>query len=466
MTSGTLAYSFALGKAIVSTPYWHAKELLGDGRGILVPFGNSAAMGKEIASLLTNDVRRHSLRKRAYAASRSMTWAQTAGRYVDVFEAARRDAGSSVDPIGCWTKGIPEVRTEHFLSLCDSTGLLQHAIYSVPDRAHGYCIDDNARALLLSSALSSTSETQLDEVVTARFAAFIQHAWNPDIKRFRNFMSYDRQWLEEQGSEDSHGRTLWALAECARADTNMSRRRWAASLFRHALPAVEGFSSPRAWAFSLLGLEAYCAAGNSDLTTIRLREILADRLVSLFSKVQTDDWRWFEDGLSYDNARLSQALIRTGLTTNAPDYVNAGLRSLRWLMSLQTAPSGCFRPIGTKSFGHARQKPELFDQQPVEAAATISACLAAASADDSPLWPEGAMRAFAWFLGQNDLETMLADPYTGGCSDGLHPDRANENKGAESVLSYLLGLLEIRRFKRTATTARTRTSNLAFGTAD
>lgn len=467
MTSGTLAYSFALGKAIVSTPYWHAGELLGDGRGILVPFGDSEAIGKEIASLLTNDVRRHSLRKRAYAASRSMTWAQTAVRYVEVFEAARKDAGDSINLIASWNKGIPDVQTEHFLSLCDSTGMLQHAVYSVPDRAHGYCIDDNARALLLSSGLSGAGEAQLAEAVTTRFAAFIQHAWNPDIRRFRNFMSYDRRWLEEQGSEDSHGRTLWALAECARRDTNPQRRRWAAALFKRALPAIETFSSPRAWAFSLLGLEAYCAGGNGDLTAVRLRELLADRLMSIFSNSQTDDWCWFEDGLSYDNARLPQALIRTGLATNAPAYVDAGLRSLRWLMGLQTAPSGCFRPVGTKSFGQARQKPELFDQQPVEAAATISACIAASAADDSPIWPEGAMRAFAWFLGKNDLETMLADPSTGSCSDGLHPDRSNENKGAESVLSYLLGLLEIRQFKRTVVPDRARIkSNPEFGIAN
>jgi glycosyltransferase involved in cell wall biosynthesis len=460
MTSGTLSYSFGLGKAVVSTPYWHAKELLSDGRGILVPFGDAKALSTEIAGLLTNDVRRHAMRKRAYAASRSMTWVQTAKRYLTVFEAARENTKPGIslpiDAIVSGSKGeiIPEMRIGHFLSFCDSTGMLQHAVHSVPDRSHGYCVDDNARALLFSCALSNSGETQLSETITSRFAAFIQHAWNPETRRFRNFMSYDRRWLEESGSEDSHGRTLWALAECARNDADPSRRRWAAALFKTALPAVEEFSSPRAWAFTLLGLDAYCTLVGGDLFANRMRKLLADRLMSLFSATETKDWVWFEDLLAYDNARLPQALIQTGLTTQTQPYVEVGLRSLRWLMSLQTSSSGCFRPVGTKSFGRLRQKPEAFDQQPVEASATISACLAAWRAEDGAEWPAGAMRAFGWFLGENDLQTTMIDPNTGRCSDGLHPDRPNENKGAESVLSYLLGLVEIRRFKRTAAIGR------------
>ena len=176
----------------------------------------------------------------------------------------------------------------------------------------------------------------------------------------------------------------------------------------------------------------------------------------MLSAKKAKDWLWFEDVLAYDNARLPQALIQTGLATRTPRYVEAGLQSLRWLMSLQTTPSGCFRPVGTKSFGRIRQKPEAFDQQPVEAAATISACLAAWQADRGAEWPAGAMRAFDWFLGENDLQTTLIDPDTGSCSDGLHPDRPNENKGAESALSYLLGLVEIRQFKRAATIDRTK----------
>jgi glycosyltransferase involved in cell wall biosynthesis len=473
MTSGTLAYSFGLGKAVVSTPYWHAKELLADGRGILVPFGDAKAIGVEIAGLLANDVRRHSMRKRAYAASRSMTWAQTAKRYLTTFDAQREHAWPGMvlpaDPMVSPSRGhvIPEVRIGHFLSLCDSTGILQHSVHSVPDRTHGYCVDDNARALLFSSTLASSGEARLADTLTGRFAAFVHHAWNPDTRRFRNFMSYDRRWLEASGSEDSHGRTLWALAECARNDPDPSRRRWAAALFQTALPAVEEFSSPRAWAFSLLGLDAYCAVAGGDLPAERVRGRLADRLMSMLSAKKTKGWVWFEDVLAYDNARLPQALIQTGLRTRTPPYIEAGLQSLRWLMSLQTAASGCFRPVGTKSFGRHRQSPEPFDQQPVEASATISACLAAGRAGGGAEWPARAMGAFAWFLGENDLQTTLIDAETGSCSDGLHADRTNENKGAESALSYLLGLLEIRQFERAAILDRTRpTSELVRGRED
>ena len=253
-------------------------------------------------------------------------------------------------------------------------------------------------------------------------------------------MSYERRWLEDQGSEDSHGRTLWSLGDCARRDADPSRRKWAAALFKTALPAVEKFSSPRAWAFTLLGLDAYCALARDDFAASRMRGLLADRLVALFAATQTRDWLWFEDSLAYDNARLPQALIQTGLATRNASYIDTGLRSLRWLMSLQTTSSGCFRPVGTGSFWRPRQNPAAFDQQPVEAAATIAACLAASRAESSAEWPSGAMRAFGWFQGENDLHLTLIDPETGGCSDGLHPDRSNENMGAESALSYLLGL--------------------------
>jgi glycosyltransferase involved in cell wall biosynthesis len=454
MTSGTLAYSFGLGKAVVSTPYWHAKELLADGRGILVPFGDSKAIGSEIAALLGNDVRRHAMRKRAYVTSRSMTWAQTAKRYLATFEAARDlgrvDQSISVprDRMRPDVHALPELRTGHLFSMCDSTGLLQHAVHGVPDRSHGYCIDDNARALLFSSLVGGAGEPRLPEKVTTRFAAFIQHAWNPDTQRFRNFMSYDRRWLEEIGSEDSHGRTLWALGECVRKDVDPSRRRWAKGLFKTALATVESFSSPRAWAFALLGLNAYAAVAGGDAAADRLRRVLAERLVALFATQKRENWLWFEDVLAYDNARLCQALIETGRAIHAPAYIATGLQSLRWLMTVQTAPSGCFRPVGSDSFGKRRQRPDAFDQQPIEAAATISACLAAARADADPVWLADAKRAFDWFLGANDLRVSLIDQETGSCLDGLHPDRANENKGAESVVSYLLGLVEIRQLAR------------------
>jgi glycosyltransferase involved in cell wall biosynthesis len=454
MTSGTLAYSFGLGKAVVSTPYWHARELLADGRGILVPFGDCAAIGAEIAKLLTNDVLRQAIRKRAYSSSRSMTWERTAERYWSTFEIAGRrhriKAIARPDPSTLLrdSHAPPEMRIDHFVSMCDDTGLFQHAVHCVPDRSHGYCVDDNARALLLACALNNPGEQRLPEVLTARFAAFVQHAWNPDTRRFRNFMGFDRHWLEDSGSEDSHGRTLWALGVCALTDANPSRRTWAAWLFAEAMPIVESFRSPRAWAFVLLGLDAYCAVVTGDVCAANLRCLLADRLISIFDAVKTKDWVWFEDRLAYDNARLPQALVITGIATKTPGYVEAGLNSLRWLTQQQTSASGQFRPVGTAGFGETRRSPQVFDQQPLEAAATIAACFAAWRADRDLVWKAEAARAFAWFLGSNDLSVSLVDLETGSCRDGLHPDRPNENQGGESVVSYLLGLSEIRQIAK------------------
>jgi glycosyltransferase involved in cell wall biosynthesis len=472
ITSGALAYSFGLGKAIVSTPYWYAQELLDDGRGVLVPFRDPEAMSREIIALLTNDARRNSMRQRAYLASRSMTWERIAQRYMAAFEEVRDARGLDklrpVMPSKPLREGqaLPEVRVDHALSLCDGTGMLQHALYSEPNPDHGYCIDDNARALLFSNMLHNNGETHLPARVTARFAAFIQRAWNSENRRFRNFMSYGGTWLEEAGSEDSHGRALWALGECARTDIDLSRRRWAASLFKTALPAVEEFTSPRAWAFSLMGLDAYCAQFSDDLDAARVRRLLADKLIAALRKVETKDWVWFEEVLAYDNARLSQALIQTGMTTKTIAYVNAGLRSLRWLMELQTAPAGHFRPVGNESFGRMRQKPKAFDQQPVEASATISACLAASRAEPGANWTASAFRAFGWFLGDNDVQTAMIDLKTGACSDGLHVDRRNENKGAESTLSYLLGLAELRKSARaTAMENKNLAAQLIHGTS-
>ncbi len=456
MTSGTLAYSFGLGKAVVSTPYWHARELLADGRGILVPFGDSTAIGVEIAGLLTDDVRRQAMREQAYASSRSMTWQQTAERYLSVFDRARR-----VQPLKVIARQDeimavreipppPPMQLGHFQSMCDDTGLFQHAVCSVPDRSHGYCIDDNARALLVACALNAAGEQPLPDVLTTRLAAFVQHAWNPERRRFHNFMSFDRRWLDDSGSEDSHGRALWALGECARNDASASRRQWAAALFAEALPPAEHFQSPRAWAFVLLGLDAYCVAAAEDCRARELRHLLADRLMAILASVESSDWVWFEHALAYDNARLPQALIVTGMAISAPAYLAAGLRSLRWLMTQQTSPAGVFRPVGSGSFGNLRQPPRAFDQQPLEATATISACLAAWRADGDVTWKTHAARAFAWFLGGNDLLSPLVDLQTGSCRDGLHPDRANQNRGGESVVSYLLSLAEMRQLARVA----------------
>lgn len=454
MTSGTLAYSHGAGRPVVSTPYWHAAELLADGSGMLVPFGDPVSLASAIVGLLGDETTRVTMAQKAYAASRPSTWANTAKRYADCFrtvcrkkpfiEAISRNTALTASPAPL---DLPPLSTRHFLAMCDDTGLFQHAVHSIPDRHHGYCIDDNARALLLCCTPDNGLDDAMSDALASRFAAFIQHGWNPDNRRFRNFMGFNRQWLESAGSEDSHGRTLWALGACAQDHTNRTSAPWAAALFDEALETVRHFTSPRAWAFTLLGLDHFCAAYPDHEAAKEMRCELATRLERRLLASETQDWVWFEDRLTYDNARICEAMIRTGEAIRASHITDAGLRSLRWLLKVQTAPSGHFRPVGSQGFMLSRSTPLAFDQQPLEAAATIAACAAARDAQATGTWVSEARRAFDWFLGNNDLALPLVDVASGSCRDGLHPDRVNENRGAESVLSWLLGLVAMRRLQ-------------------
>ena len=450
-TSGTLAYAFGCGKAVISTPYWHAEELLSDGKGVLVPFGDSQAMADAIIGLLSDDTRRHAMRKRAYLLGRGMVWSRTAELYMASFENARRNPTSqSIRRLGVRTLEeerleLPHLRLDHLTRMSDSTGMYQHAIFSLPDFAHGYCTDDNARALIATVLLEELEQESRElHGLRETYASFMQYAFDPFTRRFRNFMSFDRRWLEEEGSEDSQGRALWALGTCAGRSGSTDMQAWAAQLFERALPAVLDARSPRAWAFTLLGIYEYFRRLSGDRNAAQARDVLTLRLIDLFDRTAGEDWPWFENSLSYANARLSQVLILSGRWADNAKAFEIGLKSLRWLVSIQKAPRGHFRPIGSAGFYKRGGTPAEFDQQPIEAHGTISACLEAYRSTNDPYWHEQASIAFEWFLGRNDLGLSLYDSKTGGCRDGLHMDRVNQNQGAESTLAYLISLSEMR----------------------
>ncbi len=449
ITSGTLSYCYGAGKAVVSTPYWHAAELLRDGRGVLVPFRDAAAVAEEVSGLLGDETRLNAMRKQAYLAGRHMVWPEVARAYTTVFERACEHFQSSRRPSGTVHFGehshLPPWRFDHVLCMSDSTGIFQHARFSVPWFEHGYCTDDNARALLFTVLLEELEECPPEiRHLRSAYAAFLQHAFVPDTGRFRNFLSFDRRWLEEHGSEDSHGRALWALGAVVGRTKSESLRAWAAPLFEAALPAVGSFTSPRAWAFTILGLHEYLRILAGDLMAGRMREELAFRLFGLWKAVATPEWPWFEEVVGYDNARISHALILTGRWTGHEKIKEAGLQSLRWLMDNQRGTKGCFRPIGSNGFWHKGGKPAEFDQQPIEACAAVGACIEAFNTTGEASWRNEAQRAFDWFLGANDLKEVLYDFATGGCRDGLHANRANQNQGAESTLSFGLALAEMK----------------------
>lgn len=335
------------------------------------------------------------------------------------------------------------ISPKYFRAMCDDTGIFQHSVLDTADRAHGYCVDDNARALIASYSLAAEGDDSFAEILGNRFAAFIQHAWNPDQRRFRNFMGFNRNWLEPQGSEDSHGRTLWALGVCSRDDPSALRREWARLLLKESYPAMATFRSPRAWAFAVLGLCALEDKQADDPAAARMCDRLAGQLFDLLEREEHAGWVWFEDVLAYDNARLPQAVLTVGHARQNQHLIDAGFRTLNWLLDLQTSDTGLFRPVGSDSFGAPHALPQPFDQQPLETAATIAACRIAYEISAKPRYLAEANRAWRWLLGDNDLGLALLDPETGRCSDGLHPDRVNANCGAESAISALFAAADM-----------------------
>ncbi len=459
ITSGTLSYAAGLGKAIVSTPYWHARELLEDGRGMLVPFSEPAAFASAINTLLGDDALRESLGRAAHAASRDMIWPRVAETYLDEFGNARasRFAGrSNVVAFRAPRTQAPIASADAVARMTDSCGMLQHSISNIPDRAHGYCLDDNARALVLMQefAAAGADDPRL-AALSSVYAAFVGASWNEDHGRFRNFMSYERRWLEDEGSEDSFGRALWALGATAARATDDGLKLWATNLADRAIGRAEGLGSPRSWAFASLGLDEYLRVYPGHRRARACLTVFADELHGQLRAARGPEWCWFESVLAYDNATLCDALIRAGSVLQRPELVGAGLETLEWLMRVQTAPAGHFRPVGTQSFGRVRQRPLPFDQQPLEAWSSVAACETAFFATGAPRWLGEAERAFAWFQGANDLGARLIAP-GGGCYDGLLVDRVNLNQGAESILACQLAACAILRLRRAEHPASTR----------
>jgi glycosyltransferase involved in cell wall biosynthesis len=451
--SGTLAYAAGAGKAIVSTPYWHAEELLSENRGVMVPFGDAEAISEAVNDLLDEPIQRDAMRKRAYLQGREMTWPKVSRRYMDAFERARDGrlhrprAALAPTTLDKRPSETPILKLDHLQRLTDGTGMLQHSTWCVPNYNEGYCTDDNARALMFTVLAGETAAIPTGELwrLGARYMSFLQYAFNTENRRFRNFLGYDhRSWLEDVGSEDSHGRSLRALGTVVARWPRQGIREWASQLFEIALPPTLGFTSPRAWAFTLLGIEEYLTRFSGDRIAEDTREELGERLLAMYRENSTREWPWFENQLAYSNAKLPHALLVAGRALRRADMTDAALKSLSWLAQIQCAHEGHFVPIGNRGFYPRDGERARFDQQPIEAQATVSACLEAHMLTGEQQWMTEAQRAFDWFLGRNDLHTPIYDPGTGGCHDGLEPDHVNCNQGAESTLAFLLSLVQMR----------------------
>lgn len=451
VTSGTLAYSFGVGNAVISTPYWHAAELLDDGRGVLVPFNDPETTAQAIMRLIGNENERNAMRKNAYILGREMIWSNVTLKYASIFEESRMKRSPltqkkiTMHPLEQLFPELPEIKLDHLVRMTDSIGIFQHATFNVPNFSEGYCTDDNARALILTVLLENLGIVNLITIndLASRYLGFVKYAWDPAIGRFRNFLTFQRNWKEETPSDDCHGRALWSIGACIGQSKNEGFVQMSVELFEKALVSSASFTSPRAWAFILLGIHEYLQRFHGDRLARNFLQILATRLYDLYKANTCEEWQWFESSLTYCGAKLPHALLVSGHNLDNKDMLKAGIDALRWLVKAQTSARGHFQPVGSDSPYHRGGVKPAFDQQPVEAYSTISACLEAYRITKDKMWYNEASKVFQWFLGGNDLGISLYDPVTGGCCDGLHIDRVNRNQGAESTLSFLLSLIEM-----------------------
>ena len=444
-TSGTLSYAVALGKAVVSTPYLHARELLANDVGRLIEPGSSVAIADAVTDLLDDPAKLASLQRRAYARGRETIWpafAQAGAQLVREAVAPQLQRA----PITA-TPSLAGVFT-----MSDSTGMLQHAIGIVPDRRHGYCLDDNVRALMLMNVAEGLSPAERLRWSTV-YAAFIQDAWNPDAGRFRNFMRFDRGWCEDVGSEDSNGRAVWTLGHTAVCAPDEDIRNWAMQLYERVVPSLGELGSPRAVAFSVLGAAQVLRKQPGHEPSRAIVQHGGELLDRLLGGGRRPDWAWFETVLGYDNPRLPQAMIEAGVALGREDWVGSGIETLEWICRQQVSSNGLFRPVGSESFG----KPHTylpFDQQPLEAQAAIEAARSAFEATSGAFWFDHAMTAWRWYFGGNDRGVQLGDLATGRCRDGVTPRGINTNCGAESILAFQLSHYAILALYRTSTESR------------
>ncbi|MBN1426962.1 MAG: glycosyltransferase [Anaerolineae bacterium] len=454
VVSGTLAYALGAGKATVSTPYWYAEEMLAEGRGRIIPFQDAEALASQVNDLFTKEVERHAMRKRAYTFCRDMIWSKVARRYLDLFSVVKQERKSrprAVFPIKTMNTvpgEIPNPDLSHIIRLTDNVGILQHTKFIVPNRLHGYCTDDNARALIaILMAQDLTIEDRVIADLACTYISFLYHAYNENAGRFRNFMGYDRRWSEETGSEDSHGRAVWGLGEAIALCQSDDIRGAALDLFERALPALIDFESPRAWSFALVGIHAYLRKFSGDSEVRRIRERLANRLFQLYQENATSQWPWIEQTVTYANGKIPQALIMSGQWVPNEEMIQAGLCSLEWLIDIQTDDRGYFIPIGNNGWYIRGGAKARFDQQPIEALNMIEACRQAYNVTSDTKWIAYAQRCMEWFLGRNDLGVPLYNHKTGGCFDGLTVDGPNRNQGAESTLACVLSLLNLHKLR-------------------
>ncbi len=447
ITSGTLSYALALGCYVISTPYWHAKEVFSECPGTLVPRGDVGEIRRALTELFSDSDALTDSRRKVYQWAEGTRWPEFGERLSNlIIEAVK--AGNRISHIS-ERRGpaFPAVALKAVERMTDNCGIFQHSRFGVPDRDHGYCVDDNARALIMINDLIRRGMIGADiERLHAIYAGFVLHAFDEATGTFRNFMGYDRTWVADAPSQDSQGRTFWALGHAAATAQYHGNAGWAATVLQKCIDQVEQITSPRAKAFVILGCaELMQSASRSDGYSA-LMQRFSDDLLRQLLQAKGEGWNWLEDTLSYDNGRILQALLVAGRLARKEAAIKASLSSLDWLCEIQLIDHGIFAPIGSESFGRVRQPPLPYDQQPIEAAAMLDACYQALLASRDVKWWRRAKTIFSWFYGLNSHEVSLVDPVTGHCHDGLNRSGLNLNAGAESLLAFQMSVCTYQAF--------------------
>jgi glycosyltransferase involved in cell wall biosynthesis len=431
IASGALTFALAAGCGVVSTPYWYAQDMLASGAGRLVPFDDPAALAAAVCAYKEQPETLHSARLEARRIGSSLAWPSVAEATASVLREASELAPRR-RPSGVADLHLSTLRTDHLRTLVDDVGIVQHAHGVIPNRDSGYCVDDTARLAVVSLALARRGDEHVWTPILYRALAFLHAA--ADDGGMCNFMGYDRRWLDEPHVGDHVGRSVWALGDLLATAWIPAVVVPARDLLERLVRALAGDVSLRTAAYTVLGL-ARLDADRLDLRARNLLERLTEQLADAYRSTATEGWRWFENELSYDNARLSQALLSGGHALGRDDLSELALESLRWLGDECGLEEGRLRLPGHHGRRREEAAPGAGDEQPLDAAALVEAELSAFAFTRDAEHGLRATRAFEWFLGRNRLERPLYDFATGGCSDGLGNEALNDNEGAESTLA-------------------------------
>jgi glycosyltransferase involved in cell wall biosynthesis len=444
ITSGTLSYAVGAGAAVVSTPYWHATELLDNNRGRLFDFKDTDVLAAIVNELLDNDDALNELKDNAYEYGMHLRWPVTGAEYIKVAQESCRNhdfsekilRNSIVDP-----EILPKFSLTHVIRLTDDTGIVQHAKYGIPNLKEGYCLDDNARALIMALMAYQRNKSKEAFELLPVYLSYI-HYMQTDDGNFRNFLSFNRQYLDEVGSEDSFGRTIWALGHLISCAASNSYREFALEIFSRSYPHFKTLTHLRGMANTIIGISLYLQVFPTDEGMVNTLAELTQPLIDAYERNQAEDWQWFEEKMTYDNAILPLALLHSAEITGNEKAKKIAMKTMAFLDKL-TLSNGYLSPVGNDGWYYKGKTFPIYDQQAIETMAMVLMHFQAYQIFREPEYIEKMFLCYKWFLGENTLRAPLYDHETKGCCDGLLPTGINRNQGAESTLAYLISHLTV-----------------------